>query len=156
MSWHEFLWICFVGVCSASWICRFASFARSGRFLVIAFSSTLLDSLSFFSSRTLMIWILHLLNCHTGPESLLNFFSRFFSLLFRLGEFYDLSSIISALLLYPSSEGFFFFFLNTMFFISIVFIKKNLSCAWSISLFCYDTSFFIWFKIVCHWLLKDN
>ena len=24
-----------------------------------------------------------------------------------------------------------------------VFIKKNLSCAWSISLFCYDTSFFV-------------
>lgn len=102
------------GVPSAYHICRFMSFTKFGEFQPLFLR--ILFQPHFFSppSGTLTIWMLdHLLSCHrTLPLSFFFFFSQsIFSPLFRIDKFYysvfkftNLPSVISTLLLNPSSE----------------------------------------------------
>lgn len=97
-TWFEVHWIC--------WICRFLTSTKFGKFSDNFFLAS--------NSPFLLVpwWYEYLSFCYclTDPWDLFSFFNLFFSLLFWLDHFYWsifmfwLTSIISTLLLSPSSE----------------------------------------------------
>lgn len=83
VPWCGFLWT-YSGVQSASWVCRFISFAKFAKFSVIISLSTFLGLPDFsFPSRTWMTWMIDLLY---SPGRSWHWSFKFF-LLFRLGYF---------------------------------------------------------------------
>ena len=91
-SWCIYVFEFILEMCWASWMCRFMTFTKFGKYLAIISSNILPDSLSlsFLDSHVYV----GTFDCGSqGPLGSVHFFILFFFLLFRFNNFIVLSSI---------------------------------------------------------------
>lgn len=150
-SWCIYVFEFILEMCWASWMCRFMTFTKFGKYLAIISSNILPDSLSlsFLDSHVYV----GTFDCGSqGPLGSVHFFILFFFLLFRFNNFIVLSSIQWFLLL---SAQYAVELLKSFPFQLLYFRIQNLYLVpfYNFYLFIYILLiFFYWFPlVVCPW-----